>query len=232
MKQLGLLCLAIAFSTPAAATTVLFSDSTGFQTAAPTATLIESFEDSSLALRGIALPSYTGPGNEITFTPLAGDPTPNVFLASSGFTNFGLGLNPTTSVVLTTSGNEDFVGTLASPVFGLGFDVLLNDSPLTISFFNGVTLLGTLTFDDPVVPGDNLAFAGITSTTGVTSFRLTATNGDQINTGVDNIYTQVVQLESAVPEPSTWLMMLFGFGALGLAMRKARNRGSTDAALG
>src|SRR4051794_27716046 len=232
MKELGLLCLAIACSTPAAATTVLFTDSTGFQTAAPAATLIENFEDSSLALRNTLLPSYTGPGNEISFTPIGGEPTPNVFLASSGFTNFGLGLNPTTSVVLTANGNEDFIGTLASPVFGLGFDVLLDDSPLTVSFFNGVTLLGTLTFDDPTVPGDNLAFAGITSTTGVTSFRLTATNGGQINTGVDNIYTQVAQPESGVPEPWTWLTMLLGFGAIGLAMRKARNRGRVDAALG
>jgi hypothetical protein len=30
-----------------------------------------------------------------------------------------------------------------------------------------------------------------------------------------------------VPEPSTWAMMLIGFGAVGFAMRRRRNEGKT-----
>jgi hypothetical protein len=32
-------------------------------------------------------------------------------------------------------------------------------------------------------------------------------------------------VQPAVPEPSTWAMMLFGFGALGFAMRRRRKDG-------
>lgn len=48
-----------------------------------------------------------------------------------------------------------------------------------------------------------------------------------------NIHTQQFpggeirgQLTRAVPEPSTWAMMLFGFAAVGLTMRRARRRGA------
>src|SRR5439155_21645286 len=91
----------------------------------------------------------------------------------------------------------------------------------TLSFFNGATLLGTLTFDDPTVPGANRAFAGITSTTGVTSFRLTATNGENINTGVDNIYAALTG-PSGVPEPASWATMLLGFAVVGFMLRARR----------
>ena len=68
-----------------------------------------------------------------------------------------------------------------------------------------------------MVPGSNLGFAGITADA-ITSFRIAAVNGQNINTGVDNIAI------GAVPEPSTWLMMLLGFGAIGGAMRRTRSR--------
>jgi len=44
------------------------------------------------------------------------------------------------------------------------------------------------------------------------------------NMGVDNV--SILATTGAVPEPATWAMMLFGFGAIGVAMRTRRRRKS------
>lgn len=209
-------------SSAANAATNLFSNEAAFNVAAPGTLLIENFEDSPPGSRDVSLASYTGPGNEITFVPFDSTPLPpNLVIASAGYTNFGAGQNPTTSIILTASGNEGFDGTLAAAAFALGFNVYLNDSPFTVSFFNGVTALGVLTFDSPPDPGNNFGFAGITTDVGVTSFRIQATNGENVNTGVDNIR---IQSSAAVPEPGTWALMLLGFGAVGGSLRFRRSR--------
>ena len=221
MKHKLLLAAAI-LTIPSGANAVetFFTDATAFGIAAPGTVIVENFEDSAPGSRDIQLASYTGPGGEITFVPFDSSPlAPNLVIASAGYTNFGAGQNPTTSIILTASGNEGFDGTLAAATNALGFNVYLNDSPFTVSFFNGLTLLGALTFDSPVDPGNNLGFAGITSDVGVTSFRIQATNGQNINTGVDN-----VRLQTAVPEPGTWAYMLLGFGAIGCSLRFRRPR--------
>nr|WP_281393330.1 PEPxxWA-CTERM sorting domain-containing protein [Sphingomonas xinjiangensis] len=41
---------------------------------------------------------------------------------------------------------------------------------------------------------------------------------------VDNVRVSLVSA-SAVPEPATWAMMLFGVGATGGAMRRRRHKG-------
>jgi hypothetical protein len=181
--------------------------------------MIENFEDSDPAIRDKTLSSYTGPGGEISFTPLSSYPfDPNVVLASPGVHQFAPDQTPTTSIILAATGNEDFVATLASPAQALGFDVYSNDWPLTLSFFNGETLLGTFTFDSPPEAGNNFTFAGISALEGITSFRWTATNGQYWNTGIDNIYAGPI----GVPEPTTWALMLLGFGAIGLSLRSKR----------
>ena len=212
----------LAWSSGASAATVLFSNEAAFNIAAPGTVMIENFEDSPPGSRDIQLASYTGPGNEITFVPFDSTPVPpNLVIANAGYNNFGAGQNPTTSTILTASGNEGFDGTLAAAAFALGFNVYLNDSPFTISLFSGVTPLGVLTFDSPPDPGNNFGFAGITTDVGVTSFRVQASNGENFNTGVDNIR---IQAQAAVPEPGTWALMLLGFGAVGGSLRFRRSR--------
>lgn len=57
----------------------------------------------------------------------------------------------------------------------------------------------------------------------ITSFVLSSANG-----GTDRSFViDNVKLAAAVPEPGTWVMMLIGFGAMGLSMR--RNRKSIPA---
>ena len=53
---------------------------------------------------------------------------------------------------------------------------------------------------------------------GITSFVLSSANG-----GTDrNFVIDNVKLAGAVPEPATWVMMLLGFGAMGVSMRRHR----------
>ena len=226
MKQLIPALVLFVSSSPAMSAQVrTFDNFADFQALNPGATLIEDFEDSDPALRDVTLPGYSGPGGEIAFSPVSSYPFPaNLVIASPGVHPFAPELNPTTSIILSVTGNEDFVGTLASPAYALGFDIYLNDFPATLSFFNGTTLLATLAFDDPPEAGNNIAFAGITSAEGVTGFRWTATNGQYINTGLDNVYLGT----SAVPEPSTWAMMLMGFAFVGFAGRRAKRTASVE----
>ncbi len=54
---------------------------------------------------------------------------------------------------------------------------------------------------------------------------------DGYDTGLDNISfdSRPMAPMGVVPEPSTWAMMLFGFGALGLTMRRRRGNGRIGA---
>lgn len=235
MKLRKLIACSLAwFSTTAQATVTTFTSPVDFRAATTDQRLIESFEDSDPTLRSdfslgdVTMPSYSGPEGQITFVAIDSSPYfPNIVLASPGFANFGTGVNPTTSVILTAFGNEDFVGNINEPAYALGFDVFLNDSPLILSFFNRSTLLATLTFDMPREAGNNMAFAGISSTEGVTSFHWQASSGQNFNTGIDNIY---IAQPAGVPEPGTWALMLLGFGVVGFCARRSR-KDSTAIAL-
>jgi len=75
-------------------------------------------------------------------------------------------------------------------------------------------LIGTLDVPAP----NSTTFIGFTGLTGPTT--LTFTNNAELDT------TQIVAADntSAVPEPSTWALMLFGFGVIGVSMRHSRRR--------
>lgn len=223
MKRFVCIALILACSSTGANSTVTtFTSSAAFYAANPNATLIEDFEDSDLAVQHAALTTYMGPGGEITFTAISSYPfAANLYLTTPGFMSYGPGLNPMDSVVLAATGNEEWLGTLTSPTYALGFDVFLNPWPLTITFFSGSTVLATLNYDSPPTSGDYHAFAGINSTQPITSFHWEATNGEYVDTGIDNI---VVGPAPSVPEPSTWAMMLFGFGAVGAWVRRSRRQ--------
>lgn len=101
--------------------------------------------------------------------------------------------------------------------FGYGFAVLSEDDipdATTVSAFSGTTLVGALTFSgtaDPVFTG---GFAGMQSTTAFNRLELTFNSSEASAFAVDNI-----TFASAVPEPSSLLLAVLGFGAVAVMLR-------------
>jgi hypothetical protein len=93
----------------------------------------------------------------------------------------------------------------------------------------GVTLTGFDQFDDPFTQiftlgnGENFFSALASGGEVITGVTFTTSGG-----GVTDFRQLRVELVdqngTALPEPSTWAMMLFGFGATGVALRRSRRK--------
>lgn len=116
--------------------------------------------------------------------------------------------------------------TFDSPVYAFGFDLgTFNDDgdpstpagqPSTVYGFPVFISTGQVdavvaTFDIPT-----LSFFGARSSTPFTSVTITSGNNFTI---IDN-----VTLAAVVPEPATWAMLIAGFGLVGAASRRRRDR--------
>jgi hypothetical protein len=114
------------------------------------------------------------------------------------------------------------------------FNILASTAgQVTLSAFGAGTfnLNGTLSGTGPALftqtfdlatAGQN--FFGFNSTTPVSFVQITAINGAVISS-IGQFRIEGVQMAGAVPEPATWAMMLFGFGAVGYSMRSRRRVG-------
>ena len=207
--------LLLAIAAPASAQS--FNNKSVFLGAAGSPFYTETFETVPIA-KNVPNGAFTQSG--ITYTPLAGVPTINLWVSSPGYTNYGAGLNPTTSSILTANGDEWFRLTFASSVYGFGLDAYYNGlGPATTSFFNGSTLLGSVSYNGAAVIG----FAGFLSTLSapITSVEFQSTLGGQLNTGIDNvmIYDAAV---TTTPEPAS--VALTATGLLGLVAVGRRRR--------
>jgi hypothetical protein len=209
IRQVMLALVMATVPVTAAAATITFYTSEAAFVAAASPTLLETFE--GVFPKDTALAVIVS--NGVSYSPAPGGSSTNVWVASPGYNNFGAGVGTTTTSVLTATGNEDFIGAFfTTPYNAVGFDTYFNGlGPLTASFYNGLTLLGQITFPGTL---DGIGYLGVVSDMPITSFRWEATLGGQLNTGIDNI--SVAQL----PEPAT--LMLIGSGLLAF---RARRRG-------
>ena len=195
----------------------VFETKSGFDAAVST-TLIENFETG--ITKNQALSSFTH--NGVTYT---GAPSHNVYVIGPGATNFGSGVpQPTTTSLLTASGDEDFTAAFATPVGAVGFDTYFNGlGPVSVKVFGAHGLLTTFS----VTPGkplpNGVGYLGfVTTDEPITSFEWTSTDGDTLNTGIDNIATAPVV---SVPEPSAYAAMLSGLCmVMGLTFRVSSRR--------
>jgi hypothetical protein len=128
----------------------------------------------------------------------------------------------------TLQSNNTFIFEFDSPVHAVGLDIFdlgtQARSTFTVTTSNGdVDLIAENFFGER----GNRLFSGLTSVEGITS--LTFYNSyfvgdsafDDI-VGFDNLLLarQFSPAVPAVPEPATWLMMIFGFAFVGLATRR------------
>jgi hypothetical protein len=171
------------------------------------AVLVEDFE--AVVPKDTALLSFTS--NGITYTGTQAT-NPNVWVASPGYTNFGVPL--TTSSILTSTGPEDFVVDLSAFSYtAIGFDAYLNGlGPVTVEVY-GSGAVPMLTILDLRIAG--MSFTGITTDEPITSIHWVSTGGEQINTGIDNIFAGYV-----VPAPSAVLLGAIGTCLIGWLRRR------------
>ena len=200
-------------SATAGATTITFfyDNKAAFDAAASTA-LYEDFEsfspkDTNLPLISLGI---------IAYTPFATASLPNLLVSSPGYLNYGVNVSPTTSSILTTSGDEDFEMAFGIAQTAVGFVGYLNGlGPGTVKVFDGGTLLDT--YNLPDVSGGAKIHFGVVSAGGTfDKLRWTSTAGSLLNTGVDDISL------SAVPEPSTYALLATGLLVIGVLKQRRR----------
>jgi hypothetical protein len=168
-----------------------------------------------------------GPITSIAYNPVTNVLYGNTTDAFSG-SDILYTIDPVTGAATTVGGLS------VANLFGLGFGQtgslfattqtgnVYSVDPLT----GTVTLLGAgsvgVLFDVASRPEDNVLFAGPDNSSLVT---LNPVTGAGTTVGPFGSFTNIAGLAflgGAVPEPSTWAMMLLGFGAIGVSFRRSR----------
>lgn len=228
---LGMVFAAAVGAGPASAALIV-SGSVG---GAPTGVTLENFD--SLAAGSISPPAYLLPsGISLTLTPNAqavvgslGGQYAAPFLSGGNGTGFGSpdqpnGVDATTYITSGSTGNTaGAVATMVLPFLSQYFGLLWGsvDDYNTLQFFDGATLVGTLTGSGVTAsPNGNQGVAGtlyvnIDST--LPFNRVVATS-----TSFAFEFDNVAFSPTPVPEPAT--LALFGAGLLGLGLARRRRR--------
>jgi len=209
--------------TASEATTTFYTTQASFNAAAPGAVLLEDFSAAVPVNTIITVPLVLPSG---TYTGLAGSPSPNVYVAPPGFTNFGADVGTTTQYILTANGDENITAMFSTQYHAFGFDAFFNGlGPVTLTVFGaGGSTLGQLNIPgDGLDPSTDLAdrgYLGVTSDDLIYGFEWNTTDGRTLNTGFTAIS---VQTSSETPLPAALPLFATGLGALGL-LRWRRKR--------
>ena len=202
---------------PAVAAVTVYTSQAAFAAAAGPATNTATFESFSNGVQGQTLVDAG-----ILFTSLpGGHPQHDVYIARpNNLTN----TIQNSTYVLTADGDENFQIQLnGGGTFGsLGFDFISNqyNSPTITLFGVGNVSLGTFTITNAK---NAYAYFGAVSDTPIAYARTTVDRGYIQDTAYDNVAIGPLT-GAAVPEPSTWSFMLFGFAAVGSSLRRRSAR--------
>ena len=184
------------------------------QPASATVTILDSPGDISTSyLNDFETAANSGP---VTFT------TGSIILASNAnsggpVSGNGFGISPPGTIEALLSGYYTEVGMF----FGNDDRCCVQSTSAIVSIFDGTTFLGSVSLAANMndLPDQ---FIGLSSTQ--------AFNRVVFNYADNNLFRYIDNFQlgpaqaAAVPEPSTWAMMLLGFGAVGLGMRRSNRR--------
>ena len=211
-----------AATSPLAAQT--YTSAAAFAAAAGAPTYTETFETVPVS-KDTRYATFTKSG--IKYTGQAGVPGPNVIVASPGYTNFPAVPGATTTSVLSANGDENILVEFLPSVYSVGFDAWYNGlGPNTTTFYNGATILGTITYNSAATIGFN-GYIG-TADTPITAMRWKSFAGAALNSGIDNIRIDTTAPEAVVatPEPASLMLLATGFFVISVGVRR-RSRGNS-----
>lgn len=217
------LALALNVGTGRAAT-FTYNDVSGFN-AATTGQVTSGFNgilvDPDRTTQGFGgYPSLTINGN--TFT---GSPLDSVNINAAGFYGSSdLTVDYLVNPFAPGASSSLTITFAATTAFGLDFTTLFNSTTATFTLSNGTiaTVLNTVTI------GNTPEFIGFVSTDPFTSVTFSVPVCDATAECQSWVVADVVNAVAAVPEPSTWAMLILGFAGVGFM---AHRRGRTGSAV-
>jgi ABC-type sugar transport system substrate-binding protein len=181
-------------------------------------TMLRRFMTCGAAVAAVALAPAahaqitTGPGTTVVITTSDLGPDGSF---TQGFADSNL-TNPFTETVNFTTST---FGTLSLIVSTIATSAV-NDTDFTNVFLTGTGILGNVAVPETSPdPSEVRSLAGLN--VGPGSFTLTVQGRPGTSNGSFG-GTLAFAAASAVPEPSTWAMMLIGFGAVGYSMRRRK----------
>ena len=175
---------------------------------------------------------------------VTGGTTDVTLTAAPTLDDLGLTAAPTGTATVTTdlSGIPTFTFPITGGSIDASGDALFYHDGSGILFTAGDSSLGIGNFvidtaallvtGDVTANGSDLGSVGLFTIGSGTSLLLTADAAGAFTsifgapdlTGVNVGFAQVNAQTAAVPEPGTWMMMLAGFGAAGMALRRSRRK--------
>jgi hypothetical protein len=183
-------------------------------------TMLRRFMTCGAAVAAVALAPAAhaqitaGPGTTVVITTSDLGPDGS-FTQGFADSNLASPFLETVSFTTSTFGTLSlFVGTIAA------FDGSVNDLDFTNVFLSGTGLVGNVavpqTMGEPI---EQRGLAGLNVGPGNFVLTVQGTPGSQNGSFAGTV---AFAAASAVPEPSTWAMMLIGFGAVGYSMRRRK----------